>query len=196
MDSGAYGDLERRGRLVAAVERAFALASELDAATDALNAALADAEAAIVGLRLGVRASARMDPRDNTDREAECFLTFGKYNGAWRLLCDVHRPGASSTVPLTSASRCARISGALTLSDLVEKLVRVAGNEVVLVREATKRVNDDVVLLRRPVSRMGGCDAIHPYVPARLGGICLKPAGHDGKHEGAPDGDACHVEQW
>lgn len=42
----------------------------------------------------------------------------------------------------------------------------------------------------------GRCGAIHPYVPARLGGTCLKPAGHGGNHEGAPDGDACHVEQW
>lgn len=119
------------GDLAQALSRARELKTKLAAAADELNRSIAEAEAAIAALQIGVRASVVLegDPETLWSR----LLVFGKDAKGWRLLVSEGRdpiPDSWTEQPLQNASREVRLQAIKMLPALVQAMVTTAEKEI------------------------------------------------------------------
>lgn len=127
-------DLTAMGK---AIVQAKELQKDLSDATDALNAALKDAEHAILDLNLGVRGEVKVSGYDDLK------LIFGKHNAVWCL----HFDKAGQHTIIQNAPREWRILATDLLTALVGQLAENVGLEVKRVDGAvatTDRFLDDL----------------------------------------------------
>lgn len=101
---------------------AMTLKSKLDLATDRMNEAIRDFEAALAGWSLGVRLSVRLSRGPGAGTVGDTFLCFGKWDNRWRLLVErVTTEGANCEVSLLATeSREVRLSAVPRFAALVE----------------------------------------------------------------------------
>lgn len=117
------------------LDRALLMRGELNRATDELNAKIADAEKAIVALKLGVSGSVILAvDGDRTDQ-----LTFSRHHDAWRLTYDVTNATGTEKTPLLSASRAQRLRAVPFFAALVNELADAAVREIAKVEEAREK---------------------------------------------------------
>jgi hypothetical protein len=137
------------GDLAQALARARDLKPRLEAATDDLNRCIEAAEAALVSLQLGVRASILMN-EDKDEPFWGRYLVFGKESKAWRLLIeegDDHPEGGWTITPLVNASRELRLRAVELLPTLVQKLVSTAEGEIKRVEAAATAARNIVTTI-------------------------------------------------
>lgn len=118
--------------------------TELDLATDELNADLASLEALLKGLRLGVSARTWLTAQ-STDDLVKRELGFEKLRGVWRLSY-VHDGSPS---PLAEAPRSMRLLAVDALPRLIQALLMSVQVEVTKVEDATEKLDaiiDEVAL--------------------------------------------------
>jgi len=111
--------------------RARAVATKLNVASDQLTESLKHAEAALVGMGLGVWARALQRQDEDTGRYES--LTFGKADGRWGLFFESGSDFDSFDsiyTPVLEASREDRQQAARLLPKLFEALVAAAEKEV------------------------------------------------------------------
>lgn len=119
-----------------ALARALEARPRLSAATDELNKRLAEAEAALIKLNLGVRAEVTMrSPGDHYQR----ILSFAKHSDDWRLLYEYGPFGGDVEVmPLLNSPRSMRLQAVEHLPELLEKLTTNLMEEVKRVEERSE----------------------------------------------------------
>lgn len=111
----------------------------LTAETERLNVALAQAEATIVALHLGVRGEVVIDP----ERDRELLLVFGKRDSKWCLFFVKHINKAEEDVtPLLNAPRAWRILAADHLDALVTAMFASIGKEIDQLQDKADKVSD------------------------------------------------------
>jgi hypothetical protein len=137
------------GDLAQALARARDLKPRLEAATDDLNRSIEAAEAALVSLQLGVRASTLMDGNKDDSLWGR-YLAFGKESKAWRLLIEegeLDEEESWTVTPLVNASRELRLRAVELLPTLVQKLVSTAEAEIKRVEAAATAARNIVTAL-------------------------------------------------
>lgn len=114
----------------------------LEKMTDELNASLERAEKAIFSLRLGVRAEVVID------EDLECpgysdVLVYGKDGGVWGLfIIDRHDLSNKEWIPILKASKERRVKASEVLSELVDKLIDTAREQLTLMKERVDSIDE------------------------------------------------------
>jgi hypothetical protein len=122
------------------LKQARLASKELGTATDELNLKLSEAEAAIVGLNLGVTAAVVIP----TDIFLATELKFMKHNSVWGLY--VEKDG--DVTPLLKCNRLVRVMAATKLADLLETLIAVVTQETDAVRSGISATEKIIAQLR------------------------------------------------
>jgi hypothetical protein len=118
-------EADDRGGLAERIKKARVAAVKLNQATDALNAALKEAEKTIAGLRLGVSASVPMPSSEVEESDSGASLAFKRHRGEWCLVVEefVEAEASVTTTPLLECSRDDRLEAADLLPELVDALL-------------------------------------------------------------------------
>ncbi len=137
--------------LVARIHVARTKAKELDAATDDMNAALGQAERAMIDLRLGVSVSVRLEH----DGDWDVDLAFRKHDGKWSLLVEIGPDDQAewNVTPLLKASRQHRVMAAESLPALVDALIERTVTQAADIRKTTSEVRALVAELKNAAPR-------------------------------------------
>lgn len=112
---------------------------QLGVALDDMNSAITEAETAIRGLRLGVRASVQLAEDE--------WLVFGKHQKEWRLLLSVGRE-TEVIIPLTNASMDQRMRAIPFFTGLTLAVLSAAEKMLSEVEVGIKTARDFAAALR------------------------------------------------
>ena len=128
--------------LAGRLERARAVAATLSTATDELNAKLTEAEKQFAALKLGVAEEVDLAEVGDTDSLLHTRLSFQKEGSAWRFVIreGVESGGRWSETRLLQSARHVRIRASSYLEPLLEKLIRKAEGQNVVVHHAISNV--------------------------------------------------------
>jgi hypothetical protein len=130
------------GDLAGRLEQARAVAATLSTATDELNAKLVETEKQFAALKLGVAEEIDLAEVGDTDGLLHTRLSFQKEGSAWKFVIreGVESGGRWSETRLLQTSRHVRIRAASRLEPLLEKLIRKAEAQHVVVLQAIENV--------------------------------------------------------